>query len=363
MMNQIEIGAITPPGWTRHDDKLVEKSIIDYNDDQSSDNDDQDNDDQDNDDHNDDHNDDQDNDDQDNDDQDTDDQSEDNVVTWDDGSIDNSAFDASTITVITSEQPRKACGDKIPGDEPLAVAKTTNATGYPPSEVTRLGWARKKWFAQIGNARAQGSNMNVRLSYKFVRKNFSQDFIRMCRRNPDKTLPIPVGKSETLYPLLKYAQKSGSTCVQYGLASALVYLGAVTKYGRSFDSDVAALVATKIPIMSVVKNFLSTAGWGTVTIERGFNILACRSPNPTVVQIYSSSGSCSHAVTIVGDFIFDANKHCAVPLDRHGLDSVCLGSDTFMEVLKGFRLIPSLVVVKRMNLPIRDSKKRKIECS
>jgi hypothetical protein len=81
------------------------------------------------------------------------------------------------------------------------------------------------------------------------------------------------------------------------------------------------------------------------------------------VQIYSSSGSCSHAVTIVGDFIFDANKHCAVPLDRHGLDSVCLGSDTFMEVLKGFRLIPSLVVVKRMNLPIRDSKKRKIECS
>jgi hypothetical protein len=99
--------------------------------------------------------------------------------------------------------------------------------------------------------------------------------------------------------------------------------------------------------MKRVKLVLEKLGWETRTIHE-FDPLSDRSDKPTVMQIHSSSGCCSHAVTIVGDLIFDSNKTRAVNLDVSGLDRVCLGIDTFHEAKSAFRLVPCMKVKNRM---------------
>ena len=248
----------------------------------------------------------------------------------------------------------------------LRATQCDDAYKIKPTEATRLGYNRKKWYATFGDPQSAGCRPNERVDYKFVKNNFTKDFIAKCRYSHGRSFPIPLGSPSDEVtgcdmdtPPVEYSQLGGLTCVQYGLASALFHIGAVTKGGASMHSGVANLVSGDLKIMSVVKLYLFSIGWRPVKIERGFDILSHRSAMPTVVQLHSSSGSCSHSVTVVGDFIFDSNKTHAVHLNATGLDLVCLGSDTFKEVLSGFRLVPSLQVVRHMGLQIRDSKKRK----
>ena len=47
------------------------------------------------------------------------------------------------------------------------------------------------------------------------------------------------------------------------------------------------------------------------------------SPYPTTVQLLGEDGGVGHAVTIVGQWIFDATQPRALPLSRESLDECC----------------------------------------
>ena len=46
-------------------------------------------------------------------------------------------------------------------------------------------------------------------------------------------------------------------------------------------------------------------------------------PYPTTVQLLGEDGGVGHAVTIVGEWIFDATLPHALPLSRESLDDCC----------------------------------------
>ena len=65
------------------------------------------------------------------------------------------------------------------------------------------------------------------------------------------------------------------------------------------------------------------------------DLLANRSSHPTVVQLLASDGGVGHAVTIVGDWIFDATQPRPLQLCRASLDFCCSSaqrSATFVDV-------------------------------
>ena len=71
------------------------------------------------------------------------------------------------------------------------------------------------------------------------------------------------------------------------------------------------------------------------------------SPHPTVVQLSASDGDNTHVVGIAGDWIFDSNRHHALPLSKESLDACCIGRATFSHASYAVRLVPGKKMLKR----------------
>ena len=56
------------------------------------------------------------------------------------------------------------------------------------------------------------------------------------------------------------------------------------------------------------------------TEKNEYDILKKRTISPTLVQLLDSSGSKCHCITILGDYIFDANQEKTLPLTAHSLN-------------------------------------------
>ena len=59
----------------------------------------------------------------------------------------------------------------------------------------------------------------------------------------------------------------------------------------------------------------------------------------TVIQLEDSGGNIRHCVAAHGDWLFNPNKPCAVPLDASGLDDCCLDDATFVKAYASFQLV------------------------
>jgi hypothetical protein len=243
-------------------------------------------------------------------------------------------------------------------EEAVVLEGVYTAATHCPTEATRLMYEREdgercgKWYAMIGDCYTTGCKHKESVTSDWVRRNFTRDFVDLCITKNGKYVAIPVGSSAGAVsdgddgtPEVKYQQSRDplgkNACVMYGLASALFFLGATDKDKKPIDAEIKNLDRLKYQgnIMKMVRVSLRKKSWNTRIIDK-FDPLLDKSDTPTVMQIHSSSGSVSHAVTIVGDLIFDSNKTHAVRLDATGLDRVCLGSDTFRKAKSAFRLVP-----------------------
>ena len=282
--------------------------------------------------------------------------------------------------MISNVSTESLASKTIPSD-----VETVNPPPFSPSEVTRVrydiedGHKYGRWFAMVGDAQSKGCQPLESVSSKWVRENFSNEFVDLCRATPRKYVFVPVGRSSSTCalsvvnhegrPPVAYQQtmdRAGKTgCVAYGLSSALHYIGATDKWGNQISHSVMKFHNPKFlgNRMTSYKMPLCKLGWGCTTMT-SFDPLKNVSPMPTVMQLLTSSGCCAHAVTLVGNWIFDSNKTHAVYLTKEGLDSVCLDTDKFVKSKYAFRLVPFRDVKEHMDLlidiDVPASKKRRM---
>ena len=149
------------------------------------------------------------------------------------------------------------------------------------------------------------------------------------------------GPIHVILPSAVPQQDERPHCVARGLARALRHAG--------FDRHAALLLLHADAIVSApghtavhaVQWLQRAGGWAKTERLKKFKPLLDRSPLPTLLQIYDSSGDSTHTVAIVGDLIFDANASSPRPLSDEGLNACCLGEATFVRPSYAVRFEPA----------------------
>ena len=192
------------------------------------------------------------------------------------------------------------------------------------------------------------------LEEDYVRKTFGNCFTDELKQSKRGWVDIPVGdfKQSRLNqhpelkvigaPAIQFVQSEGKDlCVSKSLASAFFALGwhddasKIDAFGEEIlkGAVVDALrrvvkhARTLLPTWIVIKKLPSSFDW-KVDLKEDEVVLG-------VLQ--ASDDSCSHAVTIHGDFIYDANETIALRLCDEALD-YCTSSETVQSKFVAFKL-------------------------
>jgi hypothetical protein len=228
--------------------------------------------------------------------------------------------------------------DKEEDDEPLP-RKTININ--------------EKWVGRMNNGK------ETVLDENFVRKNFGDAFANELKRSKRGFVDVPVGdfKHSHLHlhphlevpgaPTLCFTQKDGKDlCVSKSLASALHSLGFEKEAAEIdfFGEEIlkGAVVDALDCVMLRARNILPK--W--IVIER---IPKCFDWQKHLLDerhilvgvLLASDGNCSHAVTIHGGFVYDANEMVALPLCQEALDyctSTAEVKSSFVRFRRGYFL-------------------------
>ena len=206
----------------------------------------------------------------------------------------------------------------------------------------------EKWVGRMNNGK------ETTLDESFVRKNFGDAFTNELKCSVRGYVDVPVGDCKPshlhLYPHLevpgappiRYKQKDGKDlCVSKSLASALHPLGfekeaeEIDFYGEEILKG--AVVDALDRVMQYARKILPK--WVVIErIPKSFNwpkdLLDER--HLLVGVLLASDGNCSHAVSIHGGFVYDANELVALPLCQDALD-YCTSTAEVKSSFVGFR--------------------------
>ena len=130
--------------------------------------------------------------------------------------------------------------------------------------------------------------------------------------------------SEVVCPVVAYQQGGADLCVAYWLASAVRHLG--DRSAAATIAACAAAAATSCDAIGYVRDVVNAdvAGWGVRPLH-DHDPLQAHAAEPTLLQLVGSDGAGTHAVTTLGDLIFDSAEVHVLPLTRASLDR-CVGS-------------------------------------
>lgn len=162
---------------------------------------------------------------------------------------------------------------------------------------------------------------------------------------------VPTGDSR---PVIEYPQGTDYFCAPNSMASALHYIGFVDEarqlvgYAQSILDDAPKSQAAEV--MNRVKRDIKG-----FTVQRlpAYDPEADISTNPTMLQLCDASQCNTHAVTIVGRWVFDTRFDRALELSKKTLDYCCNGVP-YLRASYAARAIPGKAVLKKL-------KKRKRE--
>ena len=190
----------------------------------------------------------------------------------------------------------------------------------------------EKWLGRFAN----NGNTTV-LEEEYVRKTFGDKFTDELKQVKRGFVDIPIGdyKPSRLHlhphlkligaPAIRYMQSEGNDlCVSKSLASALFALGWHDEAQRINKFGELILTGAVVNTMRRVKKEARDAlpDWIVISqIDKRFNWKTDLRENELVLGVlFASDNSCSHAVTIHGNFIYDANEPVALPLTDEALD-------------------------------------------
>jgi hypothetical protein len=208
-------------------------------------------------------------------------------------------------------------------------------------------------------ARWTGKTINgdiVHLDVSFVRASFGDAFTNEMMKMNRGFVDIPVGdfKASRLheYPTLQpdvslpihYMQSEGKDlCVSKSLASAFHALGWYEQSSRINEFGEEILHGLVMHALEKIVKFSKTLfpPWIVITrIKPKFDWRTDLQPNDVFIGVLlASDGSCSHAVTLHGNYVFDANEPVALRLCNDSLD-YCTSTETvkstFVEFKRGY---------------------------
>ena len=190
-------------------------------------------------------------------------------------------------------------------------------------------------------------------------QHFSEKFINEVKKcqHHKKFVDVPVGdckashlhryphlfRLSALAPTIKYVQSNNEDlCVSNSLVSALFNIGfraqaeEIVKFGKrevaggTVDAleKVVKFASTILPQWLQLRKKPSNFDWNTINENTVF-----------VGVLYASDGSSSHAISIHGSYIYDANEENALPLCQEALDyctSTATVKSTFLFFRRGF---------------------------
>lgn len=224
--------------------------------------------------------------------------------------------------------------------------KNLKALKDPPPRKTIT--VEGKWLGKTSDGKTPT------LEEDYVRKTFGDCFTDELKQSKRGWVDIPVGdfKQSRLNqhpelkvigaPAIQFVQSEGKDlCVSKSLASAFFALGwhddasKIDAFGEEIlkGAVVDALrrvvkhARTLLPTWIVIQKLPSSFDW-KVDLKEDEVVLG-------VLQ--ASDDSCSHAVTIHGDFIYDANERIALRLCDEALD-YCTSSETVQSKFVAFKL-------------------------
>ena len=198
----------------------------------------------------------------------------------------------------------------------------------PPRKIIFLS---EKWVGRMNNGK------ETSLDESFVRKNFGNAFTDELKISRRGFVDVPVGDNKPSHlhlhphlefpgaPPVRYTQSNGKDlCVSKSLASALFPLG-FTKEAEQIDCFgetilKGAVVEALDRVMKHARMILPR--WIVIEkVPRCFDWEKCLDERQILVGVMlASDGNCSHAVSIHGGFVYDANEVVALPLCQESLD-------------------------------------------
>ena len=170
-------------------------------------------------------------------------------------------------------------------------------------------------------------------------------------------LDVPVGNSKTvtptmdctINPVVQYLQGDEPTCVFSSFASGLFNL-------ELFDEAKIVLGMGKLilgdpktnptKILETLINKMYTSSdfkelfkkYKLVRLKRSHDLFShqCCSKDIRLIVLSASDNSQNHAVTIIGQYIFDSNCDRALPFNKQGINCCCGTDSQFVSVAKGY---------------------------
>ena len=235
---------------------------------------------------------------------------------------------------------------------------------------------RKQWLG-LAKMPIQSTERQIELSDDWVQENFPEQFLDRVRENASmgrKYIRLPPGSvfddnyKDTVptacllpdAPVVRYPTCGLDTCLSSSIASALHFLGkpqeakAISSYGDS-------LVRNGSPpnLMNLVVQYTSKI-LGKYQPHRLDKECACllklsheqkKNCLCIAVVLEASDGDCQHAVTVVDDWVFEANAKTALRLCRETLDWCCGGTSLYFQAHRAYGFM----------LPVHNRGKRELD--
>jgi hypothetical protein len=197
----------------------------------------------------------------------------------------------------------------------------------------------------------------MRTDETFVKENFREAYIDELKRVKRGFVDIPVGDFKVSHlsehpnlhvhgaPRVHYSQTDGQDmCVSKSLASAFHALGFSEEAARIDAFGISDLQGGAVDAFGKVSRFAKGVlpPWiicKFVKMPSAFNWRRDLNESTILLGVLNASdGNCSHAVTLHGGFIYDANELIAIPLCQEALD-YCTSTATEKSTFVSFRRI------------------------
>jgi hypothetical protein len=207
-------------------------------------------------------------------------------------------------------------------------------------------------------------NTVIELPMWWIEKTFDEEFRDAVKEEAvngrKKFFDVPVSDSfiliptmdTSMNPIVYYQQYGENTCVFSSFASGLKYLNYsdlatfVIEIGETVLADHKTYASRRMQALMGIFNSSKnkSAFWEYYKcrkISRKFDLFGekqnINEKDILLITLQQKNNSQSHAVTIVGGYIFDSNVDRALPFTREGINCCCERSE-FVGVAKGYFL-------------------------
>jgi hypothetical protein len=232
---------------------------------------------------------------------------------------------------------------------------TVSSNSLDNAQVLKIKYNKDQFCGILADGRL------VDLEDNWVADNFSEDFIDRLKQQSqlrsDCFFYLPPGAPQTddgsdlinpANPIVKYRQQGQYSCLFSSLASALYYFGLhksalhMAEHATIYVSNSYKGLDVWPALLREMKKCCKKLQPQKIQSLSSYNIFENISDYPRVLQLQDKDGNTQHAVTIVGNYIFDANCARALDLTRENLDYCCSTdaiASTFLGVFYGYLFV------------------------